>query len=91
MQSVTLLCRPYCNMSLESLGSLAHTVTDQYLRENFRRLLTARKDVMSVIEGDPAAQMPQGSTPLHLLSALTPRKLLCILLSPRREPRAQFE
>jgi hypothetical protein len=72
MQSVTLMCRPYCNMSLEPLGSLAHTVTDQYLRENFRRILAARKDVMSVIEGEPAAQKPQGSTSLHLLSALTP-------------------
>ena len=63
MQRVTLVCRPYCNMSLESLGSLAHSFTDQYLRENFRRIVTGRKDVMSVIEGEPAAQMSQGSTP----------------------------
>ena len=82
MQRVTLVCRPYCIMSLESLGSLAHTFTDQYLRENFRRIVTGRKDVMSVIEGEPAAQMPQGSTPLLLLSALTP----CTLLRTRLPP-----
>ena len=39
-------------MSLESLGSLARTVSDRFLRENLRRLITGtNSSISSVLDG----------------------------------------
>ena len=39
--------------SLGSLGSLAHSMSDKFLRENFRRIVTGTgMSVASIVEGD---------------------------------------
>ena len=40
-------------MSLDSLGSLAQTMSDRYLRENFRRIVTGTNmSVTAIMDGE---------------------------------------
>ena len=57
-------------MSFEALGSLAQTVSDKYLRENFRRVIAGTNmSVASVMDGEHIApgtvQLPQRHMLIH--------------------------